>query len=118
MVNKSNGSNQIISVPKGGGALSGIGEKFSPDMQKGTGNLSIPITDPDGRNGFEPKLNLVYSSGNGNGAFGLGWSLSVPGVTRKTSNGIPRYQDDDVFILSGSEDLVAVPGGPPGATRY
>jgi RHS repeat-associated protein len=103
----------IISLPKGGGALSGLGEKFSPDLHTGTGNFTIPISLPPGRNGFGPTLNLVYSTGNGNGYFGLGWSLSVPGVTRKTSKGIPRYRDmarelkdRDVFVLSGAEDLV------------
>ena len=62
-----------------------------------------------GRNGFQPQLTLVYSTGNGNGPFGLGWSLSVPGVSRKTSAGVPRYDDaQDTFLLSGAEDLVPV----------
>src|SRR5215475_6644826 len=98
-----------ISVPKGGGALQGIGEKFSANLFTGTGNLAIPIALPSGRNGFQPQLSLVYSTGSGNGPFGLGWSLSVPGVARKTSKGIPRYDDaKDVFILSGAEDLVPI----------
>ena len=119
MSNKSGVSSQIISLPKGGGALSGIGEKFSPDLFTGTGNFTVPIALPPGRNGFQPELNLVYSTGNGNGPFGLGWGLSVPGVSRKTSKGVPVYDDaEDTFILSGAEDLVPVPGGPDGATRY
>jgi hypothetical protein len=98
-----------ISLPKGGGALQGIGEKFSPDLHTGTGNFTVPIALPPGRGGFQPQLNLVYSTGNGNGLFGLGWSLSIPGVSRKTSMGVPRYGDSgDVFILSGAEDLVPV----------
>ncbi|MBI3053968.1 MAG: VCBS repeat-containing protein, partial [Betaproteobacteria bacterium] len=97
---------EIISVPKGGGALHGIGEKFSPDLFTGSGNFSVPINLPPGRNGFQPQLSLVYSTGNGNGAFGMGWALSVPSVSRKTSRGIPRYEDSDIFVLSGSEDLV------------
>lgn len=109
MSNKSGTSSQVISLPKGGGALHGIGEKFSPDLFTGTGNFTVPIALPPGRNGFQPELNLVYSTGNGNGDFGLGWGLSIPGVSRKTSKGIPRYDDDrDVFILSGAEDLVPV----------
>src|SRR4051794_13342739 len=103
---KSGNAGQAISLPKGGGALQGIGEKFSPDMHTGTGNFSVPIMLPPGRNGFQPQLTLAYSTGAGNGPFGLGWSLSVPGVTRKTSNEIPRYQDGDTFLLSGAEDLV------------
>jgi len=81
MGNKSSGD--IISTPKGGGALSGMGEKFSPDLHTGTGNFTVPIAVPPGRNGFQPQLNLVYSTGNGNGPFGLGWSLSIPGVTAR-----------------------------------
>jgi RHS repeat-associated protein len=112
-------ADQIISLPKGGGALRGIGEKFAPDLQTGTGNFSVPIELPPGRNGFQPQLQLAYSTGNPNGAFGLGWGLSVPGIQRKTSKGVPRYDDArDVFILSGAEDLVPVAGGPPGTTRY
>lgn len=115
MSNQSVTSSEIISLPKGGGALQGIGETFSPDLFTGTGNFSIPIALPPGRNGFQPELNLVYSTGNGNGPFGLGWALSIPGVTRKTSRGIPRYYDAasdsndlDTFVLSGAEDLVPV----------
>ena len=32
-----------ISLPKGGGAVSGLGEKFAPDLFTGTGNFSVPI---------------------------------------------------------------------------
>jgi hypothetical protein len=42
----SGASNQVISLPKGGGALQGIGEKFSPDLHTGTGNFSVPIALP------------------------------------------------------------------------
>ena len=113
------GADGVIALPKGGGALRGIGEKFSPDLHTGTGNFTVPIALPPGRNGLQPQLTFVYSSGNGNGAYGLGWNLGVPGVSRKTSKGIPRYDDSqDVFILSGAEDLVPVPGGPDGVRRY
>jgi hypothetical protein len=119
MSDASAASSQIISLPQGGGALHGIGEKFSPDLHTGTGNFTVPIALPPGRNGFQPDLKLTYSTGNGNGAFGLGWVLSIPGVSRKTAKGVPRYDDaQDTFILSGAEDLVPVPGAPDGAIRY
>ena len=115
MSNNSGSSSQVISLPQGGGALKGIGEKFSPDLHTGTGNFTIPISLPTGRNGLQPQLDLTYSTGNGNGLFGFGWNLSVPGVARKTSKGIPRYRDydqdvakRDTFILSGAEDLVPI----------
>lgn len=107
MSNKSGIGSNIISLPKGGGAQGGMGESFSPDLFTGTGNYSVPIGVPTGRNGFQPQLSLGYSTGNGNSPFGLGWGLSVPGVSRKTNRGIPVYDDDkDVFVLTGAEDLV------------
>src|SRR5215207_1580732 len=100
-----------ISLPKGGGAVRGIGEKFTANPVTGTGSLSVPIYTSPGRSGFGPQLSLSYDSGAGNGPFGFGWGLSLPSITRKTDKGLPRYQDadeSDVFILSGAEDLVPV----------
>ena len=95
-----------ISLPKGGGAIKGIGETFQPNLFSGAGAFSVPIAASPGRNGFGPTLALQYSTGNGNGPFGLGWELSLPRVTRKTEKGLPTYTDDDVFVISGAEDLV------------
>lgn len=98
-----------ISLPKGGGAIRGIGEKFSANSVTGTGSLSMPLFTSPGRSGFGPQLSLSYDSGAGNGPFGFGWTISLPSITRRTDKGLPRYQDSeesDVFILSGAEDLV------------
>src|SRR5262245_56170678 len=100
-----------ISLPKGGGAIRGIGEKFAANPVTGTGSVSVPIATSPGRSGFGPQLALSYDSGSGNGPFGFGWSLSLPVMTRKTDKGLPRYQDaeeSDVYVLSGAEDLVPV----------
>jgi RHS repeat-associated protein len=102
-----------VSLPKGGGAIRGIGEKFSTNPVTGTGSMSVPIATSPGRSGFGPQLSLSYDSGTGNGPFGMGWSLPIPTITRKTDKGLPLYQDreheeSDVFILSGAEDLVPV----------
>ena len=99
-----------LSLPKGGGAIRGIGEQFGINPVNGTGTLNIPIFTTPGRSDFYPKLSLSYDSGAGNGAFGFGWHLSVPAITRKTDKGLPRYDDgneSDVFMLSGAEDLVS-----------
>lgn len=98
-----------ISLPKGDGAIHGIGEKFAANPVTGTGSMTVPIVTSPGRSGFDPQLSLSYDSGAGNGPFGFGWSLSLPSITRKTDKGLPRYQDADeadVFILSGAENLV------------
>lgn len=108
MSGKSGTSEQTLSLPKGGGAIKGIGETFQPNLFSGTGNFNIPIFTSPGRGGFGPQLTLQYSTGNGNGPFGLGWSLSIPRITRKTENGLPEYTDEDVFVMSGAEDLVVV----------
>ena len=106
MADKSPHARASISLPKGGGAIRGIGETFQPNLFSGTGNFSVPIFTSPGRNGFGPTLTLQYSTGNGNGPFGLGWQLSIPRVTRKTEKGLPTYTEDDVFVMSGAEDLV------------
>jgi RHS repeat-associated protein len=100
-----------IPLPKGGGAIRGIGEKFAANPVTGTGSMSVPLATSPGRSGFGPQLSLSYDSGAGNGPFGLGWSLSVPTITRKTDKGLPQYRDaeeSDVYILSGAEDLVPI----------
>src|SRR6478752_6362698 len=93
-----------ISLPKGGGAIRGLGEKFAANPVTGTGSMTVPIATSPGRSGFGPQLSLAYDSAAGNGPFGLGWSLSLPSISRKTDKGLPRYQhtpESDVFILSG-----------------
>jgi RHS repeat-associated protein len=100
-----------VSLPKGGGAIRGIGEKFGTNPVSGTGSMSVPIAASPGRSGFGPQLALSYDAGAGNGVFGFGWSMSIPSITRKTDKGLPQYfdaEDSDVFILSGAEDLVPV----------
>jgi hypothetical protein len=67
-----------VSLPKGGGAIKGIGEKFGSNPVTGTGPLSIPLPLSPGRAGFTPALALSYDSGAGNGPYGFGWSVGYP----------------------------------------
>jgi hypothetical protein len=104
-----------ISLPKGGGAIRGMGKKFAANPVTGTGSMTVPITTSPGRSGFGPELSLSYDSGSGNSPFGFGWSLSIPSITRKTDKGLPQYldgsmnrPDSDVDLLSGAEDLIPV----------
>ncbi len=100
-----------LGLPVGGGAIRGIGEKFATNAQTGTASLRVPLPLSPGRSGFTPRLALAYDSGGGNSAYGLGWSLDLPAITRKTDKGLPKYGDadeSDVFIVSGAEDLVPV----------
>ncbi|OAA70033.1 YD repeat-containing protein [Akanthomyces lecanii RCEF 1005] len=98
-----------VQLPKGGGGIKGIGEKFSVSPATGTGNFSVPIKTSNGRAGSSVALSLSYNSGAGNGSFGLGWQVSNQSIVRKTDKGLPRYRDEDesdVFMLAGVEDLV------------
>jgi RHS repeat-associated protein len=96
-----------LGLPKAGGAIRSIGEKFTFNAASGTASISIPIAAARARGA--PALGLNYDSGSGNGPFGLGWTLDIPAISRRTDNGLPRYgsgDDEDVFVLSGAEDLV------------
>jgi RHS repeat-associated protein len=104
-----NTSAPSISLPKGGGAIRGIGEKFAANPVNGTGSFSIPIAMTQGGGGLTPELTLSYNSGSGNSSIGFGWSLSLPEISRKTEKSLPRYRDEneeDTFVFSGAEDLV------------
>lgn len=97
-----------INLPKGGGAIKGIDEKFSVNAINGTSSLNIPFPVSESR-GFSPSLSLTYDSGSGNSIFGMGWSISIPSIKRKTEKELPKYFDDsesDTFLISNSEDLV------------
>jgi RHS repeat-associated protein len=96
-----------LELPKGGGALKGIDEKFTVNAVNGTTSLALPL--PLTHAHATPTVSLSYDSGNGNGAFGIGWSLDFASVQRRTDKQLPRYLDgdeSDVFLLSGAEDLV------------
>lgn len=54
-----------ITLPKSGGALKGIDEKFEVNAANGTAAFSIPLPLSPGRNGFQPALALGYNSGAG-----------------------------------------------------
>jgi RHS repeat-associated protein len=100
-----------ITLPKGGGSIRSIDEKFSVNAANGTSGCSFAFPFSTSRNGFMPAMALSYSSGAGNGIFGLGWNAEPPSITRRTDKKLPQYQDDiesDVFIFSGAEDLVPV----------
>lgn len=104
----------IVSLPSGGGALKPLGDRFQPDLVRGTGNYSIPLEVPRGHADLRPSLSLRYSTGHGNGQFGMGWQLSGPLIiSRRTDVGVPSYDAHDEFVLNGAEILV-----PVGENRY
>lgn len=94
-----------LELPKGGGAIKGISETFEANSFTGTGSFSVPVPLPKCRN-FSPSLSVDYSSGSGNGVFGIGFNVSIASIIRKTSKKIPTYDDKDIFVLT--DDLVLV----------
>lgn len=98
-----------ISLPQGGGAIRGVGDSFAADPHTGSGSFAVPLAVPPGRDGVEPAIGLTYCNGNGNGPFGLGWTGPSTSIRRRTSTGVPRFDDDvDNFELASGEELVAV----------
>ncbi|HJQ09134.1 MAG TPA: SpvB/TcaC N-terminal domain-containing protein, partial [Candidatus Saccharimonadales bacterium] len=97
-----------ISLPKGGGAIKGIDEKFSVNAANGTASFSLPLPVAPAR-GVAPEMSLTYNSGNGNGVFGLGWNVDIGSIKRKTNQELPQYldsADSDTYLFAGAEDLV------------
>lgn len=99
-----------IALPKGGGAIKGIDEKFQVNPSNGTASFSVPLPLSPNRNGFTPSFSISYNSGAGNSVLGIGWGLDFPAIQRKTDKRLPRYRDfsddEDTFMFSGAEDLV------------
>lgn len=102
-----------LALPSGSPSIGGLGELFSPDLYRGTGNMSLPIDLPPGINGVTPELSLTYSSGLGNGPLGMGFAMGYMMVHRSQSDGVPNYGpgDADRFQLTGADFLVPVGGG-------
>ena len=98
-------SEQVLALPSGPGGIHGLGETFGADPYTGTGRLRLALPLPAGHGGLRPELALIYSSGAGNGVCGVGWSFSAGNVRRRTEKGIPRYRNDDLFVL-GDDELV------------
>lgn len=104
METKNNIEPYTISIPKGGGAITNLGDVFQPAIFSGTGHYSVPIPITKVR-GFEPRLSLDYNSGNGNSIFGIGFNLLLPQISLRTGKGIPQYTGKDIYI-NGTEELV------------
>jgi RHS repeat-associated protein len=95
-----------LTLPRGGGAIKSIDEQFTVNPSNGTASLSLPLPLSPARNGWTPPVSLRYDSGTGNGIVGVGWSLDLPSIRRRTDRQLPRYGDDDVFLLQGQDELV------------
>ena len=101
----------VISLPKGGGAIRGMGEKFAANPVTGTGSMNVPIATSPGRSGFGPQLSLAYDSGCRQRPIRLRLEPLTASVTQQDRQGLPQYGDAGRIRripLSGVEDWVPV----------
>jgi hypothetical protein len=97
-----------IASPAGGASVRDVVSRFAPSLLTGTSQYFIPLPITQARD-LTPQLTLNYNSGRGNGIFGLGFTIFIPQIVRKTTKGVPTYEDKkDTFVLSGRGDLVYV----------
>lgn len=72
----------------------------------GSAVLSFPIKIPDGRNGMQPDLSIVYNSEAPNSWLGIGWGLQVSSIAIETRWGVPRYDaslETETYLLDGEQ---------------
>jgi RHS repeat-associated protein len=98
---------QEISLPKGGGAVLGVGDAFQSNPFSGTGSYSIPIPVTAAR-GLEPQLQLTYESSRGNSAFGLGFDIDLVYIGVLMNKGVPVYNQDKKYAFNDGIELVAL----------
>ncbi len=104
------------SLPEGPGSVNGFADNAEVSVATGAMTYSLPFEVPDGFAGATPSMSLSYSSGGGNGPWGMGWSVAVPSIERGTALGLPGYTTDDAFYADGSDQLVRV--DDTGATYF
>lgn len=72
----------------------------------GDAQLSYPIEVPPGRAGLQPKIDIGYSSAQGDGWLGMGWDLALPMITIDTRFGVPRYDpnlETETYAMAGQQ---------------
>ena len=94
-----------VSLPKGGGAVQSLNQSVEARAFTGTMMFDVPVYASPAR-GLEPRLSVAYNSGSGNGAFGIGFDIAIPSVSRRTDKCIPAYDDSDTFLSSEEGQLV------------
>lgn len=98
---------EVPSLPKGGGAITGLKGNIATLGPDGAATLTLPLPISLGR-GYSPTLTLSYHSRAGNGIFGIGWNIHLPTIRRHTLYGVPNYDESDLFIGPDGEILAPI----------
>lgn len=107
-----------VANPAAGTGATGLPEPAEPTA---TGEFSqtVRFVLPPFK-GLEPKLALIYQSGSGNGAAGVGWHLDVPSIEVRTEGKGVANLGREVFVLDGKylRPCTSLPAGKrvPGCT--
>ncbi|RBL71454.1 toxin [Pseudomonas sp. MWU13-2625] len=84
-------------------SITTIGKSWGAVGATGAASFELPLPLSVGR-GWDPQLSLTYNSQAGNGPFGIGWSLGIGQISRRTQKGVPRYTDLDEIIGDDGEE--------------
>jgi len=84
-------------------AANATSELATVDLATGAARSSFPFKLETARGGAQPSLALAYSSSNGVGFAGSGWTLTTPSIVRRGSAGMPQFQD---VVLTSPASLV------------
>jgi RHS repeat-associated protein len=109
MANQSGASAEALPLPKGGGSTRGLGDSFTPDLNRGTGSYAVEINVPKGHRNLMPRLALSYNTAAGDGPFGYGWAMPLPRIQIDTDRGAADYANP-LYVMDG-ETLVDMGAG-------
>ena len=97
----------LVALPSGGGGIAPLGDRFQPDLVRGSGSYAVPLTCPKGPNDLQPALSLTYSHRLRQRAVRPRLAAGLLRIERRTDRGVPHYSDADQFVLGDAEVLVA-----------
>ena len=91
----------------GNGVVGAIGGTVNVSALGGA-TYTIPIQVPDGINGMQPNLSVVYNNQSGNGL--LGWNWNLGGISAITRVGTTMYHNQFVYPVDFEHDRFALDG--------
>lgn len=90
-----------LELPSGGGRSGASASTYTIEENLGAGSLPYPLDLPVARE-LTVDLSLVYSSGGGNGLFGIGFATNLPSIGIDLRFGVPRYDGNDPLTYAGA----------------